>query len=188
MAKRPAATSTVAHARQAAEIASARLDSLAGVQTLRAARQDKDLWHSYVDQEIQHALFHLEIKAGVIGMSADDLFAEIEYYVSCAVKMRTPVMPVLEAIEGELDVALEQHREAKVAEATRRASTEKARASQTAGADARAERWLAEIAAKPKGRLIKVVQADIAEREGITVETVQKKIADYRKRHRQKSI
>lgn len=189
-------------AKRIAEIRAARLDSVAGLQVLRAAGRDREIWYSYVDSAVRDALFPIFAQASVIGMSEDDLLAEIEDYLFHAAKMRTSVMPVLEFIELQLDLAIEQHRDARITEravveaepkiaarahaAAKSAATKPARDAAIASSDREVEAWLTQIATRPKGQLKKVAEWDIASREGITVGAVQRRIARYRRR--QKSL
>ncbi len=130
-----------------ATINGARLDDVAGVRTLRAAATAPHLW-VYVHPTVDDTLVPLLVKADVIGLTRDELLAEIEDYLGNAAKMHTPVMPALAFVEWCLDLRLEAHHDATIAHeatmGTRRALTAPARDQKRVGADTRAEGWLRE--------------------------------------------
>jgi hypothetical protein len=97
-----------------AAIHGARLDTAAGVRVLCDAAKDLAVWNAYVHPDVQNALFHVEVRANIIGMPRDVLLGEIEHYLIQAEAGRSPVTPVLEFIKGELDVLVERHRDAQI--------------------------------------------------------------------------
>jgi hypothetical protein len=97
-----------------AAINAARLDTAAGARVLGEVATDEPTWNAYVHPDVKDALGWVSAQAHVVGMPRDVLLSQIEHYLVQAEATRSRVMPVLEFIEGQLDLLVEQHRDAQI--------------------------------------------------------------------------
>lgn len=164
-------------AKRIEQINGARLTDAAGATIVRAAASAPHLW-AYVHPDVKNALVMLEAQIAVLGGTRDDLLAAIEQWG-------------IGHVRTSLELQLEDRRDWNIGRAAvaaeRKAATGRARTVKRTKAEATLESWQREVdagrlAGRPKHRLI----ASIADREGLSVEAVEKRLQRARRRARQK--